>query len=277
MCNCFKKKKFNVKIPEFIEKGTHGQLTTMQANKSRLVTKMRFAIETANGRMKSKWSLFQKIIPSILTKNLMPDYRIGAALLNVFGKPIHCENGNVHIASLMKNLVDTKNDLVRVINSKNFKKTRKRNFGTLEGELHFPKLDLDEMKNISLGIYAMKQAISYAAEHVKIHGYFKISILPSEFVDTHFGRICSKKKIDAPIFISAAIKSRYRGSKMHNAYILYDAVEKQKILHYCECQHGQRTVGCCSHIMAIIFYFGFSRYYDAKDPASHLNDFFEMN
>ena len=84
-------KKFIVKMPEFIKKGTHGQLTAKQANKSRLVTKMRFAIEVAFGRIKSEWKLFNKIIPSILIPHLMPDFKIASALLNAFGKPIICE------------------------------------------------------------------------------------------------------------------------------------------------------------------------------------------
>lgn len=83
-----KQKRLDVRIPAFIQKGTNGQLTTKQCNASRLVTKMRYAIEAANGHMKSKWHLFDKIIPSILTKNLMDDYKVGAALLNSFAKLI---------------------------------------------------------------------------------------------------------------------------------------------------------------------------------------------
>lgn len=101
-----KNKNFDVKIPEFIGKGTNGQLTTLQGNKSRLVTKMRYAIEVANGRMKKKWQLFAKMIPSILTKNLMDDYKIGAALLNAYGKPIICDKDDfINIGQRMMNMM----------------------------------------------------------------------------------------------------------------------------------------------------------------------------
>lgn len=275
--NFLKRKHFIVKMPEFIQKGKKGQLTVLQANRSRLVTKLRFTIEAANGRMKNKWGLFRKIIPSILTKNLMADYRIGAALLNVFGKPILCEKEDyLNIGQQMLASVKTPNKLVRVINSEKFQKTRKH-FGSLEGRLDFPKLDQKQIQNISLGCYAIRQAISYAAEHVKIHGYFKISVLPDNYVYEHFGKICKKNRIVNPIFILASIKSRYRGQKMHDAYILYDANDAgNKILHYCKCQHGQRTVGRCAHVIAIIWYFGFGRFKEFKDPASHLNDFFDI-
>lgn len=116
------KKKNSVKI----QKGTNGQLTRMQSNKSRLVTKMRFAIETANGRMKNKRSLFQKIIPSILTPNLMNDYKIGAALMNFIGKPILCEKEDfLNIGSRMMKSVETENILARIINSKKFEEIQR--------------------------------------------------------------------------------------------------------------------------------------------------------
>lgn len=272
-------KKYQVKIPEFIERGTNGQLTAMQANKSRLVTKMRFVIETANGRMKTKWSLFQKIIPSILTINLMSDYKIGAALLNAFSKPILCDKDDfLNIGSRMVASLHVKNPLARIINSKKFKKTQKKHFGTLEGRLNFPKLTQEQIKNISLGNYAIRQGISYVAEHKKMHGEFKISILPTDYAHDHFRKICRQKKMVNPIFIHANIKSRFRSQKKHEAYVLYDenAADINNILYYCKCQHGQRTAGCCSHVMAIVWYFGLGRYEQNKDPASHLNNFFDI-
>jgi len=33
------------------------------------------------------------------------------------------------------------------------------------------------------------------------------------------------------------------------------------VTHYaCECANGRRTVGCCSHIAAIIYYLSYARY-----------------
>lgn len=266
-----------VKIPEFIQKGTDKQLTCKQGNKSRLVTKMRFAIETANGRMKSKWNLFAKIIPSILTPHLMPDYKVGAAILNAFAKPIICDKIDFQtIGTRMMDLVNKKNELSRIIKSKRFQRIQKHCFGTIEEkDLTFPRFNKEQLKNFSLGTYAIRQAISYAAEHKKVHGQFKISILPNDHLQALFKKVCLKKKIDRPIFISVNMKSRYRGKKKHMIYILYDSNgDIGKILHYCTCQHGQRTIGCCAHIMTVVWYFSFGRYGNAKDPASHLNDFF---
>lgn len=214
-------KKFHVQIPKFIERGTNGQLTAMQANKSRLVTKMRFAIETANGRMKAKWSLFQKIVPSILTTNLISDYKIGAALLNAFGKPTICDkNDFVSIGSRMMTSVGKKNVLARIIKSKEFKKTQKRHFGSFEGHLHFPRLKQEQMKNLSLGNYAIKQAISYVAEHKNLHGHFKISILPSEYVHVHFGKICRAKEIQFLFPQTSSLGIVAKKNMMHTSYTM---------------------------------------------------------
>lgn len=266
-------------MPEFIERGTHGQLTTKQGNKSRLVTKMRFAIEVANGHMKSKWHLFSKIIPSILTKNLMDDYRIGASLLNEFTKPIICDKDNFsRIGARMMSLVDTKNDLKPIINSKSFQRTRKYHLQSINDptQLNFPRFNKDEIKYFSLGSYAIQQAISYAADHIKLHGKFQISTLPTKDVLAHFGTICAKENFGNPMFIHAEIKSRFRSGETHKVCILYDftACVQKKLFHLCGCQHGQRTVGCCSHVMTVVWYFGYGRYEKARDPAFYLNDFF---
>lgn len=271
-------KHFDLKIPEFIQKGEKGQLTTKQANKSRLVTKMRFAIEAANGRMKNKWHLFGKLLPSILIKNLMSDYKIGAAMLNAFAKPIECDKDDFsNIGARMISLVNTKNELRPIINSKSFKRTKKLYFQLVEPyQLNFPRFNQEQLKNFSLGTYAIRQAISYTADHIKLHGQFKIYTLPINHVHAHFGRICSKDNYEKPMFISAEIKSRFRSRQTHNVYIFYDftVCEQSKFMYLCDCQHGQRTVGCCSHVMTVVWYFGCGRYERAIDPASHLNDFF---
>lgn len=269
------KKNFIVKMPAFIKKKSNKQLTTMQDNTSRLVTKMRFAIECANGRMKSKWRLFCKIIPSILTKHLMSDYQIGAAMLNAFGKPIICDQDDyANISQRMINCVHRKNELRSVIRSKSFRRTERLHFKSVDGsQLEFPKLNEQEIKNFALGVYAVKQAISYTAQHMK-DGKFPIKRLPDTYVLTHFERICVK--MSKPILISTKILSRFRSQKLHSVYVLYEsaAVRHPQIHYWCGCQHGQRTIGCCGHVMAVVWYFGFGRYITPKDPASHLNDFF---
>jgi hypothetical protein len=49
-------------MPAFLDKGQK-QLTTEQSNTSRLVTKIRWVVESANGRLIS-WKYFDKVLPN---------------------------------------------------------------------------------------------------------------------------------------------------------------------------------------------------------------------
>lgn len=277
--NFLKSKHLNVQIPQFIKKGQGGQLNTKQGNLSRLVTKLRYAIETANGRMKNKWHIFKKIIPSILTIHLMNDYKIGAAILNAFGKPILCNISDFpNIGARMLSLVEVKNKLKTIIASKKFQRIKRLFIESIDPrELNFPRLNEQQIKNICLGNYAVRQAISYAADHIKTNERFKISTLPEEHVQAVFGKICVDEKLEKPMFITTEIKSRFRGQKSHNVYVLYDFKNiENKIFHTCDCQHGHRTLGCCAHIATIVWYFGLGRHQNFNDPAAHLNNFFNV-
>ena len=69
-----------------------------------------------------------------------------------------------------------------------------------------------------------------------------------------------KYKIDVkdPLFIRARI-SRHSGPNTHKTYAVFVLIDKALkgvnsiIEHYCQCKSGSRTVGCCSHIMAIVW------------------------
>lgn len=283
--NCmktFKRMKLDAKIPGFIQKGMGGQLTTKLCNQSRMVTKMRFAIEAANGRMKMKWHLLNKVIPSILSVHLMSDYKIGCAILNSFGKRIICDKSDfLDIGTRMLNRVDVKNELCQIIKKKAFQKSRKHFQFVSTKQFFFPKFNEVQLKRFSLGNYAIKQAISYIADIKKKNGSFPIRTLPSVYVQTHFGKICDKNNFTKAMLIFTQMNSRFRSNVVHDVYVLYDATIKanrENILYYCTCQHGRRTVGCCSHVMTIIYYFGYGRHQKKENsPASYLNDFFDID
>ena len=76
----------------------------------------------------------------------------------------------------------------------------------------------------------------------------------------------------------AKIQSRHINNLQYNVYIKYrpggnsyDGIEGW----YCTCKDGSRTIGCCSHITCIIYYFGYGKYeVSLKKPANHLNNIF---
>ncbi|CAF1125525.1 unnamed protein product [Brachionus calyciflorus] len=80
----------------------------------------------------------------------------------------------------------------------------------------------------------------------------------------------------------AKIQSRHSGSVNYKVYVSYlSNIEYHKNQvpingWYCTCKNGSRTIGCCSHIASIIFYFGYARYLDEiPKPASLLSSIYQ--
>lgn len=68
---------------------------------------------------------------------------------------------------------------------------------------------------------------------------------------------------DLPTIVRFEVRSRHINSKTYKCYIDYDAntVGMRGIKRYCcSCPNGNRTVGCCSHTAAIIYYLSYARY-----------------
>jgi hypothetical protein len=59
------------------------QYTTEEANKSRLITKVRWVVESANGRIK-QWRFLDKVVPNKLVKYIGDFFKIVCAILNCF-------------------------------------------------------------------------------------------------------------------------------------------------------------------------------------------------
>ena len=130
----------------------------------------------------------------------------------------------------------------------------------------FPKLSTEQIiQNITLGTYQLKQAYSYLAEHIK-NGKFEI-LVNKEFVQVENGKILYKQ-----------IQSRHKGRIKYKCYIKYvplkdgpSGIESW----YCSCLCGNRTVGCCSHISSLIYYFSCGKFLNnIPDPAGELSNFF---
>lgn len=71
------------------------------------------------------------------------------------------------------------------------------------------------------------------------------------------------------LLIKAYMKFHYRGGKFHHIFVLIDRKKRGResiIKYYCTCESGSRTVGCCSHIMTVIWYLGYGQYHDLKVP-----------
>jgi len=71
------------KMPALLQQG-QCQLTTEEANESRLVTKSRWINEARNGHMKSIFKFFDHTVPFAHIMNLRDYYLIAGALINKY-------------------------------------------------------------------------------------------------------------------------------------------------------------------------------------------------
>jgi len=70
--------------------------------------------------------------------------------------------------------------------------------------------------------------------------------------------------VENPLLVKAYMKSRYRCGKHHHIFELMDKTKTGRdsvTEYYCTCESGARTVGCCSHIMTIVWFLGYGQYH----------------
>ena len=109
----------------------------------------------------------------------------------------------------------------------------------------------------------MNQAYSYLSEHMN-NGTFKIRVNKDN-------SIYENSKI-----LFATIVSRHSNSTKYKVYCKYSAnSDSIKGIEgwYCTCKAGMRTVGCCSHVAAIIYYFAYGK---IPNPSEDLPSIFKL-
>ena len=264
-------------MPSFLRKNEK-QLSTEEANKSRLVTKVRYVIEKVNGILKSRFRYFDNVWSNKSITHLMDDFKIACALHNAFFLRMESDIEDCDlIAETMLNNHDKPNLLLQLVNANNLIRKRKlfikMNAYTLPD---FPRLSERNLYHVALGRYQIRQAASYYSEHVKDNGKYEIQV-HSENEDLYFSQYGIN--VDEPLLIRIQILSRHSKSNRYSAFLLVDKSKKETasvIGHYCQCKTGARTVGCCAHIMSVIWFLGYSRYTPTIDePAKYLDDFFQ--
>jgi len=234
---------YTVYMPELLKKGVN-QFQTDEANRSRKVTKVRWIVESVNGRVKNVFRFFMGVVEGRHTPNLMKYLRIACALLNKYYPPLLNDlPAHEKIVERIRALEHKENELQKWVVSKN-----------IEGRLlvvdwkkadasviaDFPKLSWDELEEFFLGVYQLKQGRRYIRQHLNQTGDFEIQVFrhPEE---------------DGSV-ISAKLQSRFRSNVKHLLFVQYntnqsglDAIKGV----YCRCQVGARTVGSCSHVSAV--------------------------
>ena len=89
----------------------------------------------------------------------------------------------------------------------------------------FPKMNFNQLQQLTLGIYQLKQARSYKTEHISSNGSFMVKV-PNECRD----------------LIRAQIQSSHKNAIRYDVYVQYN--NKNISGWYCTCPNGSRVVGC---------------------------------
>lgn len=249
---------FRAEMPEYLKKGQK-QHTTEEANHSRLVTKVRWVVESANGRIK-KWKALDQVMPNSQLYCVGDHVQIVCAMCNKY-RPVFaaCSLDDDELAKKLKALVQKSNTLQKKVEEK--LSTRRAIWKAMDDDAleDFPKLSEDHLRDITLGVYQLKQAKSYTQEHLSEDGKYEFSI---------------HKEDDS--LIRVRIQSRHTTSKTYFLWISYQPGTGADSITgwYCLCKAGSRTVGCCAHIASVLWYLGYQRHSSAalvpvSDPTEH--------
>lgn len=123
---------------------------------------------------------------------------------------------------------------------------------------------------INLGPYQINNVLSYYAEHLNEGIFLVHKFEPNARQRTaNINYAQYSIRIKDPLLVKAYMKFHFRGGKNHHIFVLVNRTKHGKdsiAEYYCTCECGSRTVGCCGHIMTIIWFLGYGQYSDIKTP-----------
>ncbi|XP_011251810.2 uncharacterized protein LOC105248620 [Camponotus floridanus] len=257
-------KDFRVLMPAL--KGKRKQLSTEESNESRFVTKIRWAVESVHGVLKQKYRFLDHKIDNKLIPKIGSYFRIASFLNNTFGKRFHSDVDTFDdILQRMHSQKDVQNTLADEVEENGWLR-RKLPFKSVTSDdiLDFPEMTERDLKILFTGSYQLGQAISYLAEMVDKDGKLKI-----EYVK------------DQSNVLKLKVPSRHISRTAYRCFLRYkpNSVGVSGLTHYtCECANGKRSVGCCSHIAAVVYYLSHARYLSKIfKPAEILSEVFKKN
>ena len=140
-------------MPAFLDKNSK-QFSTRTGNETRFVKKIRWIIESANGRIK-QWRIFDKVLPNSLLKTAGDLVGIICALQSAYGAPlIKSALNDKKLAEKMLRLGDKTNELGHFVarwrekSEKSIKWVDLDAAGTVSD---FSKLTFEELNELTLG------------------------------------------------------------------------------------------------------------------------------
>ena len=247
--NVLKELGIDAKMPSFLPKGEK-QLSTKDANNSRLVTKIRWIVESANARLK-QWIFFDKTLPNSHLPNIEQYMKIICAVCNKYKPPLSKASDRLadfELGTKMFELAQKNNELQNEVEKFMSKESVKTKWKLVDSNSlkDFPILSEEELRQITLGVYTLKMAKCYTTEHLEDDAY-----------SMHISN-------DIPGVLQAKLQSRHTSSVKYKCWIKYST---QKVISwYCRFKNGNRVVGSCSHVASVIWYLAIGRFSENQWP-----------
>ncbi|XP_071181323.1 uncharacterized protein [Mytilus edulis] len=235
---------YSVQMPLYLKKGQK-QHTTEEANSSRLVTKVRWIVESVNGRLK-QWRFFDKVVSNHYIPFIGELLRLVCALCNKYRPAIASSNADdIKIAEAMLDK-SKKGNLVQAIVENEGLITKRVIYTLVDGSSadqlkDFPVLSEEKLRQITMGIYQLKQSPLYVREHIGEDSVYQLYV-------------CKIKEN----LIKIKLQSRFSNSATHNVFVQY-TLDGEISGWYCSCKVGARIVGCCAHVSSVLWYLGLHR------------------
>lgn len=250
---------------------TGDQMSKMEANKSRLSTKTRFAVEVRNAHIKNTWTHLSGTKKYQFIPHLKKDFEIAASLVNAFSsKIVSDKNDWQEIVDLMQARSNQQCQLPNII-----RHIPTSSYTVVQNLTLYPKFSYHDLKMICHGSYQIRQAPSYYQSHLRENnGNFVIKVCNN---DNRLNKILTQNTSN-PILLMLDLKSRFRSNKTHKVHVLLssDSNNKYKVNEYCcTCKHGKRTVGCCSHILLLIWATLYINQNEIRLPSGNLDTVFD--
>ncbi|CAF2672623.1 unnamed protein product [Rotaria sp. Silwood2] len=194
-----------------------------------------------------------------MLKNIGDYFAIVCALINAY-RPLFIADISKDnaIADRMLGLATQSNNIKTYIDKLKNKSDKSLKWTLLNANhlvKDFPRMTFNELNDLTLGTFQLKQAKKYAVEHLSNDGSFNIKV--------------AKQRDD---LIRAQIQSRHKNAILYDIWVQYD--QKEILGWYCRCPNGCRVIGCCSHIASVIWYLSFARYHPEalrESASSYLN------
>lgn len=264
---------YSAQMPASLLEG-ETQLSTLAANKSRTVTICRWVVEAVNGIFKHSFKIFRHEFFNLASKHAMLDFKVAAALINKFHLRVRDREDASQILEIINERLYMNNTLADYVIQNNLNR-RRAQFISINVNINnvpFPRMTYSDLILFSCGTYQLKQARSYYGEHIRNDGSYTIEVCAERASNLPQGLSLTENCT----LLRGKIHSRHISRKIYYVYILYNNNMEGReaiIQYYCNCLVGRRTVGCCAHVMTIIWYLSWARHENnIRQPAQFLDN-----